>query len=57
MKAKVMYLKAISVGDAVPRTNFDAAVHSVFQSAINLRLNNGDDLLTLVTSNEADLPG
>jgi hypothetical protein len=56
MKAKVMYLKAISVGDAVPRTNFDAAVHSVFQSAINLRLNNGDDLLTLVTSNEADLP-
>lgn len=51
-----MVLKAISLGDAVPRVDFDAVVHSVFRSAINLRLNNGDNLLTLVTSNEADLP-
>ncbi|MBI5965977.1 MAG: DUF2877 domain-containing protein [Chloroflexi bacterium] len=49
-----MYLKAISIGDAIPRTGFDAAVHSVFKSAINLI--SGDTLLTLVTSNEADLP-
>jgi hypothetical protein len=40
----------------VPTGNFDASVHSVFQSAINLRLNTGDGLLTLVTSNESDLP-
>jgi hypothetical protein len=51
-----MHLNAISIGDAVPRTDFDAAVHSVFQSAMNLRLNGGNSLHTLVTSNEADLP-
>ena len=51
-----MHLKAISIGYAVPRTDFDATVHSVFQSAINLRLNEGKSLLTLVTSSEADLP-
>jgi hypothetical protein len=56
MKARRMYFKAISVGDAVPRTNFDAAVHSVFRSAMNLRLDRGHRLLTLVASNEADLP-
>ncbi len=49
-----MYLKAISIGDAIPRTDFDATVHSVFKSAVNLI--SGDTLLTLVTSNEADLP-
>ena len=51
-----MYLKAISIGDAVPHTDFDATIHSVFRSAINLRLTRGDKLLTLVTSGEADLP-
>ena len=51
-----MYLNAISIGYAIPRTDFDATVHSVFHSAINLRLNEGKSLLTLVTSNEADLP-
>jgi len=48
--------EAISIGEAVPRADFDATVHSVFRSAVNLRLNKGNDLLTLVTSNEADLP-
>jgi len=51
-----MRLNAISIGDAVPCADFNAAVHSVFRSAINLRLNDGDNLLTLVTSNEADIP-
>jgi hypothetical protein len=51
-----MYFEAISIGDAVPRADFDAAVHSVFQSAINLRIIGGDNLLTLVASSEADLP-
>jgi hypothetical protein len=51
-----MYLKAISIGDVVPHTDFDATVHSVFRSAVNLRLNRGNKLLTLVGSSEADLP-
>jgi hypothetical protein len=51
-----MYLRAISMGDAVPDKNFDASVHSVFKSALNLRLNGEHGLLTLITSGEGDLP-
>jgi hypothetical protein len=51
-----MHLKAISTGYAVPRTDFDAIIHSVFRSALNLRLTRESNLLTLVTSREADLP-
>ena len=51
-----MYLTAISIGYAVPDGNFDASVHSVFQSAINLRLNKANRLLTLLASSETDLP-
>lgn len=51
-----MHLKAISIGCAVPRMDFDATVHSAFRSAVNLRLTDESNLLTLVTSNEADLP-
>jgi hypothetical protein len=51
-----MYLTAISIGYAVPRKNFDTSVHSVFQSALNLRLNKKNKLLTLLASGEADLP-
>lgn len=50
-----MNLAALTIGEAVP-AEFDAVVHSVFRSAVNLRLNRGDGLLTLVTSDEADLP-
>ena len=51
-----MYLNALSIGYAIPRADFDAAVHSVFKSALNLRLASGGKLLTLVASSEADLP-
>jgi hypothetical protein len=51
-----MRFKAISIGYAIPRADFDATVHSVFNSAINLRLASGDMLLTAVAGNEADLP-
>jgi hypothetical protein len=51
-----MYLKAVSMGDAVPHTDFDATVHSVFESAVNLCLTRGRELLTLVGSSQADLP-
>ena len=55
-KKTLMHLKAISIGDAVPRTDFDATVHSVFRSAVNLRPAKGSLLLTLIASGEADLP-
>jgi hypothetical protein len=51
-----MYLKAILIGDAVPHKDFDGTVHSVFQSAINLCLTDGNQLLTLVGASQADLP-
>src|SRR3990172_3251387 len=55
-KQRLMYFTALSIGYAVPRRDFDAAVHSVFKSPINLRLTRGSKLLTLVASSEADLP-
>lgn len=51
-----MHLKAISIGYAVPHTDFDATVHSVFRPAVNLRPAKEGLLLTLVASGEADLP-
>jgi hypothetical protein len=51
-----MYLRAISIGYAVPEEDFDAAIHSVFPSALNLRLNGDSHLLTLVASGDGDLP-
>jgi hypothetical protein len=51
-----MYLPAITIGYAIPNKNFDATVHSVFRSALNLRLNKKNKLLTLLVSSEADLP-
>jgi hypothetical protein len=40
----------------VPNEIFNASVHSVFQSALNLRVNGEDRLLTLIASGEGDLP-
>jgi len=50
-----MYLRAISIGYAVPDGNFAASVHSVFRSALNLRLED-NHLLTLIAPGEGDLP-
>jgi uncharacterized protein DUF2877 len=52
----MMYLPAISIGYAVPDGNFGASVHSAFKSALNLRLNEESNLLTLVAASEGDLP-
>jgi hypothetical protein len=49
-------IPALTIGHAVPHTDFDAAIHSVFHSAVNLRPDSGDLLLTLVTADQADLP-
>ena len=50
-----MYLPAITLGYAVPAGDFDASIHSVFHSAMNIRLLDGH-LLTLLSSSEANLP-
>jgi len=51
-----MYIEALSLGCGLPDADFDACVHSVFQSAANLRLARGSRLLTLLASSQADLP-
>jgi len=51
-----MVFNAISIGYAIPHTDFDAVVHSVFRSAINLCSIRGGELLTLVAASESDLP-
>lgn len=51
-----MILNAISMGYAIPHADFDAVIHSVFRTAINLRLSQENRLLTIVAINEADLP-
>ena len=55
-EAVTMYLPAITLGYAVPQGSFDATVHSVFQSVLNLRLDKTNRLLTLLAPNQADLP-
>lgn len=51
-----MQLRALSIGEAVPPTNFDAVIQSTFDSAVNLRLRNEDRLITLLISRDHDLP-
>jgi hypothetical protein len=51
-----LHLTALSVGGSVPTKVYSAVVHSVFRSALNLRLQNEGSLLTLVAIDEADLP-
>jgi len=48
-------LQAVSVGCAVPRLNFEGAVHSVFESAVNLQLP-GDGMLLTLLCGQTDLP-
>ena len=51
-----MQLHAASIGEAVPRENFDALIQSVFDSAVNLRLTNEDRLITVLISDHYELP-
>lgn len=51
-----MQLRALSIGEAVPRENFDAVIHSAFDSAVNLRLADEDRLITLLISQGYELP-
>ena len=51
-----MHLQALSIGYAVPRANFEASVHSIFRTAINLKPVDQNLLLTMVAVSEPDLP-
>jgi len=51
-----MYFEAISIGYGVPQQPFEATVHSVFESTINLQPTKGNELLTVVSSKGGDLP-
>ena len=51
-----MQLHAASIGEAVPRENFDALIQSVFDSAVNLRLADEDRLITVLISDHYELP-
>jgi hypothetical protein len=49
-------LVALTTGYAVPHRAFRARVHSVFPSAANLKLENTNDLLSLVAASGDDVP-
>ena len=51
-----MQLQAVSIGETVPRENFNAVIQSVFDSAVNLRLMDEDRLITLLLSDHYELP-
>lgn len=51
-----MRLKALSLGYAIPDSDFLAHIHSVFTSTMNLKVDESTDLITLINSNETDLP-
>lgn len=51
-----MQLYAVSMGEGVPRQNFDAVIQSVFDSAVNLRLSREDRLITVLLSDHYELP-
>ncbi|MDO8752434.1 MAG: DUF2877 domain-containing protein [Anaerolineales bacterium] len=51
-----MQLQAASIGEAIPRDNFDALIRSVFDSAVNMRLEGADRLITLLISDHDELP-
>ncbi|MEW6028121.1 MAG: DUF2877 domain-containing protein [Chloroflexota bacterium] len=51
-----MKIRAVSIGEAVPRERFDAVIQSVFDSALNLRLADEEHLIALVISDHYELP-
>ncbi|HET9909831.1 MAG TPA: DUF2877 domain-containing protein, partial [Anaerolineales bacterium] len=51
-----MHFYAVSIGSTVPQNNFTAAIQSVFESSLNLRLGHQDRLITILVSDHYDLP-
>ncbi len=53
---ELMKLNAISIGYAVPQADFEAAIHSVFKTSLNLKIENNEYLITIFSSAEDNLP-
>lgn len=51
-----MQLRALSFGEAIPQTNFDMVIQSTFHSAVNLRLAEANQLITVLISDDYELP-
>ena len=51
-----MQFQAVSIGSTVPQNNFTGTIQSVFESSINLRLEEEDRLLTVLISDGYELP-
>ncbi len=51
-----MLIAAASVGEAVPRPDFDAVIQACFGRAVNLRLQGMNRLITLLISDHYELP-
>src|SRR5688572_27761852 len=51
-----MQIRAASIGEAIPRHNFDALIHSAFDTAVNMQLVDIDRLITLLVSDHYELP-
>ena len=51
-----MQYHAVSIGSAVPRGDFDALIQSVFDSSVNLRLTHENRLITVLISENYELP-
>ncbi|MEO8356587.1 MAG: DUF2877 domain-containing protein [Chloroflexota bacterium] len=51
-----MQIQAASIGEAIPRDNFDAVIHNVFDTAANLCLVDKNRLITLLVSDQNELP-
>ena len=49
-------VRALSIGEAVPRVRFEGVVHSVFKNAVNIQGAAEGLLLTLLALEETDLP-
>jgi len=51
-----MQLHAASIGEAIPRENFEAVIQSAFDMAVNLHFPKEDRLITLLISDHYELP-
>ncbi|MCI0551337.1 MAG: DUF2877 domain-containing protein [Anaerolineae bacterium] len=51
-----MQFNAVSIGSAVPQDDFDAVIQSVFDSSVNLRLAHENRLITVLISDQYELP-
>jgi len=51
-----MQLRALSIGEAVPRDDFETRIQSTFDTTVNLRLLDEDRIITMLVSEDYELP-